>query len=182
MTEATDSVHLTQLRTRLHCATNTRARQVAMNLAKRQLQAQGFRLSQFSHREIVLRAELYLADHRAELIADARWWSNVGVWKGSLDEPAKAAHGLCDGFLIRRNDLAQILRSMRAESAVEPTRSDNITVTWRRSAVSWGFGSVAVAGSSGARAAPATTDPNSTTCDLDHVGHCEAVAGFQTAG
>ena len=27
--------------------------------------------------------------------------------------------------------------SMRAESAVEPTRSENITVTWRRSAVSW---------------------------------------------
>ena len=29
--------------------------------------------------------------------------------------------------------------SMRAESAVEPTRSENITVTWRRSAVSLGF-------------------------------------------
>ena len=28
--------------------------------------------------------------------------------------------------------------SMRAESAVEPTRSENITVTWRRSAVSLG--------------------------------------------
>ena len=28
--------------------------------------------------------------------------------------------------------------SMRAESAVEPTRSENITVTWRRSAVSCG--------------------------------------------
>ena len=36
--------------------------------------------------------------------------------------------------------------SMRAESAVEPTRSENITVTWRRSAVSWVFGSVAVVG------------------------------------
>ena len=32
--------------------------------------------------------------------------------------------------------------SMRAESAVEPTRSENITVTWRRSAASWGCGSV----------------------------------------
>src|SRR4029077_22064 len=30
--------------------------------------------------------------------------------------------------------------SRRAESAVEPTRSENMTVTWRRSAVSWGFG------------------------------------------
>ena len=31
--------------------------------------------------------------------------------------------------------------SMRAERAVEPTRSENITVTCRRSAVSWGFSS-----------------------------------------
>ena len=30
---------------------------------------------------------------------------------------------------------------MRAESAVEPTKSANITVTCRRSAVSWAFGS-----------------------------------------
>ena len=35
---------------------------------------------------------------------------------------------------------------MRAESAVEPTRSENITVTWRRSAVSECFNS-AVTGS-----------------------------------
>ena len=31
--------------------------------------------------------------------------------------------------------------SMRADSAVEPTRSENITVTWRRSATSCGFAS-----------------------------------------
>ena len=30
--------------------------------------------------------------------------------------------------------------SMRAESAVEPTKSENITVTWRRSAASCAFG------------------------------------------
>ena len=35
--------------------------------------------------------------------------------------------------------------SMRAESAVEPTRSENITVTWRRSAVSCGAADGAVA-------------------------------------
>ena len=29
--------------------------------------------------------------------------------------------------------------SIRADRAVEPTRSENSTVTWRRSAVSWGF-------------------------------------------
>ena len=33
---------------------------------------------------------------------------------------------------------------MRAESAVEPTKSENITVTWRRSARSSGAGSGAV--------------------------------------
>ena len=45
---------------------------------------------------------------------------------------------------------------MRAESAVEPTRSENITVTWRRSAVSWGFGSVN-AGCGDVGAAPASS-------------------------
>src|ERR1700739_321755 len=39
--------------------------------------------------------------------------------------------------------------SMRAESAVEPTRSENITVTWRRSAVSLAASSVARASDSG---------------------------------
>jgi Rap1a immunity proteins len=34
--------------------------------------------------------------------------------------------------------------SIRADSAVEPTRSENITVTWRRSAVSWCFDAVSV--------------------------------------
>ena len=56
-------------------------------------------------------------------------------------EPAEALYGLGDAVLRGRNDLTQVLRSLRAESAVEPTRSENITVTWRRSAVSWAFAS-----------------------------------------
>ena len=52
------------------------------------------------------------------------------------DEPAKALHSLGDAPLVGRNDLPKIFGSMRADSAVEPTRSQNITVTWRRSAVS----------------------------------------------
>ena len=36
---------------------------------------------------------------------------------------------------------------MRVDIAVEPTRSENITVTWRRSAVSCGFGLGGNAGS-----------------------------------
>jgi hypothetical protein len=48
----------------------------------------------------------------------------------------EAPHSFRDVFLIGRNDLAQS-GSICAESAVEPTRSQNITVTCRRSAVSW---------------------------------------------
>jgi hypothetical protein len=39
---------------------------------------------------------------------------------------------------------------MRAESAVEPTRSQNITVTWRRSAVTSECGAIAGAAIGGA--------------------------------
>jgi hypothetical protein len=50
-------------------------------------------------------------------------------------------------FLLGREDLDMTSRkssgSMRAESAVEPTRSENITVTWRRSALSLAALSVA---------------------------------------
>ena len=38
---------------------------------------------------------------------------------------------------------------MRAESAVEPTRSENITVTCRRSAVSWTSGAAGGAAAAG---------------------------------
>ena len=44
-------------------------------------------------------------------------------------EAAEALHGLRGAVLVGRNDLAEVLRSIRAESAVEPTRSENITVT-----------------------------------------------------
>src|SRR6516164_5565169 len=54
------------------------------------------------------------------------------------NEASKATHRLCDALLIGRNDLAESSGSMRAESAVEPTKSENITVTRRRSARSSG--------------------------------------------
>lgn len=41
MAEATDSLHLAQLRTRLSIAARTRAPQVALNLTKARLRAQG---------------------------------------------------------------------------------------------------------------------------------------------
>jgi hypothetical protein len=53
-------------------------------VAKRQLSALGLRVSQFSHRELTLRAEAYLAAHREELVAEAREivarWQAAGVF------------------------------------------------------------------------------------------------------
>jgi hypothetical protein len=84
MTEANASLHLTQLRASMSLATNTLALQRAMKAAKAKLQAQGLRVSQFSHRDLVIRAEAYLAEHRAELIAEAREivarWQAEGVF------------------------------------------------------------------------------------------------------
>jgi hypothetical protein len=75
---------LAQLRVTLAFAAHTRTRQVAMNHAKRKLQAQGLSVSAFTHRELVLKAEEYLAQHREELIADARKivarWQAEGVF------------------------------------------------------------------------------------------------------
>jgi hypothetical protein len=64
MTEASQRLQQDKLRTTLHFATITRARQVAMNAAKRRLQVQGLRVSEFTHRELVLKAAEYLAQHR----------------------------------------------------------------------------------------------------------------------
>jgi hypothetical protein len=72
MVEATLSVHQAQLRASMALATNTLARQAAMKAAKHRRQAQGLRPSHFSHRDLVIRAEQYLAAHREELIAEAR--------------------------------------------------------------------------------------------------------------
>ena len=71
MAEAQSSVHLTKLHASMSLATHTLARQRALKAAKAKLQAQGLRPSQFSHRDLVIRAEQYLADHREELIAEA---------------------------------------------------------------------------------------------------------------
>jgi hypothetical protein len=72
MAEANASLHLTHLRASMSLATNTLARQAAIKEAKHQLSAQGLRVSQFSHRDLVIRAEAYLDQHREELIADAK--------------------------------------------------------------------------------------------------------------
>jgi hypothetical protein len=72
MAEANRSVHQAQLRASMSLATNVLARQATLKAAKHQLQAQGLRPTHFSHRDLVIRAEAYLAEHREELIAEAR--------------------------------------------------------------------------------------------------------------
>jgi nucleotide-binding universal stress UspA family protein len=61
-----------QLRASMSLATHTLARQAALKAAKAKLQAQGLRPTHFSHRELVVRADAYLDQHREELIADAK--------------------------------------------------------------------------------------------------------------
>jgi hypothetical protein len=84
MAEATQRLQQDKIRASMSLATNVLARQAALKAAKHQLQAQGFRVSQFSHRELTLRAEAYLAAYREELIADAQRiverWQAEGVF------------------------------------------------------------------------------------------------------
>jgi hypothetical protein len=72
MTEATNSVHLAKLRTTLGAATITLARQSAIKATKAELRAQGLRPTHMPHRDIVVLADAYLANHRDELVAEAK--------------------------------------------------------------------------------------------------------------
>ena len=72
MAEAHNTVHLTQLRTRLHIATITLALQAAMKITKQQLRAEGLKPMHMPHRELRVRAEAYLTARREELIAEAQ--------------------------------------------------------------------------------------------------------------
>jgi hypothetical protein len=57
MTEAAESLRLTQLRASMGIAINVRARQMALNATKDHLRRQGFRVSQFTQRDLRVRAE-----------------------------------------------------------------------------------------------------------------------------
>jgi hypothetical protein len=97
MTEATNSVHLTKLRTRLHIATITLALQAAMKITKHQLRAQGLKPMYMPHRELRVTAEAYLTAHREELIAEAKEvverWRLEGFFgkRAQLTSPAQRA-------------------------------------------------------------------------------------------
>ena len=71
MAEADHILADAQLRARMGVAVMTLARQRATTQVKEQFRAQGLRVAHMSHREIVVAAEEYLAEH-PELIADAK--------------------------------------------------------------------------------------------------------------
>jgi hypothetical protein len=60
-------------------ATRTLALQSAMKTTKRRLQAQDLKVSRLPLRDLRARAEQYLADHREELITEAR--ETVEQWR-----------------------------------------------------------------------------------------------------
>jgi hypothetical protein len=66
---AQGSVHHAQVRASMRAAVMVLARQRAIKEAKHQLQAQGLRPTHLSHRDLLIRADQYLAEHREELIA-----------------------------------------------------------------------------------------------------------------
>ena len=61
-----------KLRATMIQATRTIALQRALGLTKLRLRAKGFRVSDYTRRELVTHAEQYLAAHREELIAEAK--------------------------------------------------------------------------------------------------------------
>jgi SAM domain (Sterile alpha motif) len=80
--------------------------------------------------------------HAAQVGLDMRRPGQAGVVASesqpravAREAPERAVGGV-EPILQSRRGRALASGSIRAESAVEPTRSENITVTWRRSAMS----------------------------------------------
>jgi hypothetical protein len=94
-----------QLRTRLHCAARTLALQAALNATKLRLRAKGFRVSDFTRKELVAHAEIYLADHREELIANAKivvaGWAASGVLGKRTQKAYQQAQQGQEGVALR---------------------------------------------------------------------------------
>jgi hypothetical protein len=91
MAEATLTLAQAQLRTTLGAATITLARQAAIKATKYRLRALGLKPTHFSHREIVIRAEAYLAKHRTELMEEAKQTVERWAREGFFGKRARAA-------------------------------------------------------------------------------------------
>jgi hypothetical protein len=95
-------------------------------------------------------------------------------------EAAEAFDSGGDASLISRNDLAEVLRVMRADSAAEATKSVNIIVTWRRSAVSRGDAS-AVAGQ-GVAVGPALVSARRAAIASSNLRRCPTMPAPKSFG
>jgi hypothetical protein len=97
MAEANPSLHQAKLRASMGMATRVLAQQAALKATKRQMQSAGLKVNHFPLRELKVRAEAYLADHREELIAEARVivsrWEAEGFFtrrrRAALKSPAQ---------------------------------------------------------------------------------------------
>jgi hypothetical protein len=105
MAEASNSVHLTNLRARLHIATITLALQAAMKITKHQLRAQGLKPMYMPHRELRIRAEVL--PHRTSRRANRRSQGGCRtlalrrlLWKACKTFKSCTARGalICKGF------------------------------------------------------------------------------------
>jgi hypothetical protein len=130
MAEANHTLHLAKLRASMALAAITLARRQAIKEVKRQLAAQGLRPSDFSHRDLVSRAEVYLAEHRAELFAEAK--SIVEQWAREGFFGKRAVHTTTEVWTVRnRKDRKQwtihlsrqSLRQLQIEQFAAPTPS-----------------------------------------------------------
>jgi hypothetical protein len=72
MAEANDSVHQAKLHASMGSATITLAKHRAIKATKADLKGRGLKPTHLPHRDIVVLADQYLAQHRAELVAEAR--------------------------------------------------------------------------------------------------------------
>jgi hypothetical protein len=84
MAEATDSVHLTNLRTRRQIAIAVIARRAAIRETKAEMQRQGRKPATIPHRDIVAAAKGYLRDHPecfAEAQAIVARWEAEGFFR-----------------------------------------------------------------------------------------------------
>ena len=113
MAEAADSVQQANVRASMGIATNVLARQRALNHAKDQLRRQGLRVSSFTHRELVLKAEAYLAEHRAELMAEASVLVDRWREEGFFGKRARDA-------VQRRRLIRTVGHSRRAKHMAKP--------------------------------------------------------------
>ena|SRR6476620_1556269 len=103
MAEATKSAHQAQVPASMGAAAYTLARYAAIKAPKAALRRQGLRVSHFSQRDLVVRAEAYLADHREELMAEAKLtverWQAEGFFGAKLNTDAQRRKALnSEGF------------------------------------------------------------------------------------